>query len=160
MKYILAMVGMVIGQIIGMLTADSRLINWALGLIGGVVGYFLAGFIRYARSTPQQILSFHGPNAPISRSTSSGELQAFLSQLHKGGLLLKFHPKKSDVSVDGSQWANLHEPEKLTLFQVLARAQIVNGYSTQEIKLFNRDGTLLAKYSTIYGTMSFIEKRD
>ncbi len=160
MKYLFAMVGMVIGQIIGEFIADSHVINWTLGLIIGVVGYHLPTFIRYTRSTPQQLLSFHGPNAPISRSTSAGELQTFISQLHKGGLLLYFHPQKSDAKVAGSQWANLIESDKLTLFQVLARAQVVDGDATQEIKLFNSDGTLLARYSTINGTMNFMEKHN
>jgi hypothetical protein len=153
MKYILAIIGMVIGQLIGGLIADSRAIDWTLGSILGTVGYLFPGFIRYTRSSPKQLLSFHGPDAPISRATSSGELRAFLSQLHKGGLLLDFNPQKSDAKVDGSQWANLNEPEKIALFQILAQAKAVDGDTSGEIKLLSRDGTLLAKYSTTNRTM-------
>ncbi len=147
MKWIFAFLGMVIGRVIGEFIADSQAINWMLSLILGAAGYWLPGFFRYAKSTPKQLLSFHGPDAPISRATSSGELRGFLSQLHKGGLLLDFNPQKSDAKVDGSQWANLTELEKLTLFQVLAQAKAVDGDTTEDIRLLSRDGTLLAKYS-------------
>jgi len=109
-KNILAIIGMVIGQLIGGLIADSRAIDWTIGLILGTAGYLFPGFIRYTRSSPKQLLSFHGPDAPISRATSSGELRAFLSQLHKGGLLLDFNPQKSDAKVDRSQWGNPGNP--------------------------------------------------
>lgn len=154
MKYILAVIGMVIGQLIGWLIADSRVIDWTIGLILGTAGYLLPSFIRYTRSSPKQLLSFHGPDAPISRSTSSGELRTFLSQLHEGGLLLDFSPQKSDAKVDGSQWANLTEPEKLTLFQVLAQAKAVDGDATGDVRLLSHDGTLLAKYSIADRTMA------
>lgn len=153
MKYILAVIGMVTGQLIGWVIADSRVIDWTIGLILGTAGYLLPGFIRYTRSSPKQLLSFHGPDAPISRSTSSGELRAFLSQLHEGGLLLDFNPQKSDAKVDGSQWTNLTEPEKLTLFQVLAQAKAVDG-ATEDIRLLSRDGTFLAKYFIADRTMA------
>lgn len=158
MKWILAFLGMVIGRVVGELIADSQAINWTLGLILGAAGYWLPGFIRYTRSTPKQLLSFHGRNAPISRATSSGELRSFLSQLHEGGLLLDFNPQKSDARVDGSQWADLVDPEKLLFFQVLAQAQAVDGNRTEEIKLFDRDGTLLASYSTNDGIIRSMGK--
>ena len=159
MKYILALIGMSIGQLIGGLIADSRVINWTIGLILGIAGYLFPGFIRYTQSSPKSLLSFHGPDAPISRTTSSGELRTFLSQLHKGGLLLEFNPWKSDAKVDESQWANLIEPEKITLFQILAQAKAVDGDADQEIKLRSHDGTLLVKYSTTNKTMYPEENR-
>ena len=60
---------------------------------------------------------------------------------------MDFKPQKGDAKVDGSQWANLTELEKLTLFQVLAQAKAVDGDTTEDIRLLSRDGTLLAKYS-------------
>lgn len=147
MKWIFAFLGMVIGRLIGEFVADSQAISWTLSLFLGVVGYWLPGFFRYTKSTPKQLLAFHGPDAPISRATSSGELRAFLSQLHKGGLLMDFNPQKSDAKVDGSQWANLTGLEKLTLFQVLAQAKAVDGDTTEGIRLLSHDGTLLASYS-------------
>ena len=147
MKWIFAFLGMVIGRLIGEFIAGSQTISWTLSLILGIVGYWLPGFFRYTKSTPKQLLAFHGPDAPISRATSSFELRAFLSQLHEGGLLMDFNPQKSDVTVDGSQWANLSEFEKLTLFQVLAQAKAVDGDTTKNIRLISNDGTLLASHS-------------
>lgn len=112
MKWIFAFLGMVIGRLIGEFIAGSQAMSWTLGLILGVVGYWFPGFLRYTKSTPKKLLAFHGPDAPISRATSSGELRAFLSELHEGGLLLDFNPQKSDAKVDGSQWADLTELEK------------------------------------------------
>lgn len=147
MKWIFAFLGMVIGRLIGEFIAGSQAMSWTLGLILGVVGYWFPGFLRYTKSTPKKLLAFHGPDAPISRATSSGELRAFLSELHEGGLLLDFNPQKSDAKVDGSQWADLTELEKLTLFQVLAQAKGIDGNTTTNIRLLSQDGTLLASYS-------------
>ena len=147
MKWIFAFLGMVIGRVTGEFIADSQAMNWMLSLILGAAGYWLPDFFRYTKSTPKQLLSFHGPDAPISRATSSGELRTFLWQLREGGLLLDFNPQKSDAKVDRAQWSNLTELEKLTLFQVLSQAEAVEGDSTQDIRLLSPDGTLLAKYS-------------
>jgi hypothetical protein len=147
MKYFLAFLGVLIGQLIGAFIAGSRVLNWILGFILGGVGFLLPAFFRYARSTPQQILTFHGPDAPISRSTSSGELRTFLSQLHKGGLLLSFTPHGSDAKVDEAQWRKLQDSEKLTFFQVLAQAQKVDASPGAEIRIFAQNGIPLAKYS-------------
>ena len=146
MKWVFAFLGTVSGQVIGEL-ADSQAMKWMFSLILGAAGFLLFGFFRYTKLTPKQLLSFHGPDAPISRATSSGELRTFLWQLREGGILLDFNPQKSDAKVDGAQWANLTELEKLTLFQVLAQAKAVDGDSTQDIRLLSPDGTLLAKYS-------------
>ena len=147
MKWIFALLGMAIGRVIGEFIADSQAISWTLSLILGTVSYWLPGFFRYTKSTPKQLLSFHGLDAPISRTTSSGELRAFLSQLHEGGLLLDFNPQRNDAKVDVPQWNNLTELEKLTLLQILAQAKAVDGDSTQDIRLLDRNGIFLAKYS-------------
>lgn len=148
MKYVFAFVGMLIGQVVGSLIADSRVIDWTLGVILAVVGYQVPAFIKYTRSTPKQLLAFHGPGAPISRSTSSGQLRTFLSQLHEGGLLLDFDPNNEFAKVDGVQWANLVASEKLTLAQVLMQAQAVEAGSAGEIRFLDRDGKFLARYSS------------
>lgn len=149
MKYVFGFVGMVIGQIIGSLIANSQVIDTTLAIVLGVVGYHIPAFIRYTRSTPKQLLAFHGPGAPISRSTSSGELRAFLCVLHEGGLLLDFLPNNDFAKVDGVQWGNLVESEKLTLAQVLMQLQAVDAVRVfGEIRLLDREGTLLARYST------------
>lgn len=147
MKYIFGFVGMFIGQFVGRLVADHWLIGWTLGVILAVIGYQIPSFIRYTRSTPKQLLAFHGPDAPISRSTSSGELRTFLGQLREGGLLLDFHPHNDFATVDKVQWDNLDEPERLTLVQVLMQTLAVYGASPREIRFLDRNGVVLAKYS-------------
>lgn len=153
MKFFLAFIGMLIGQFVGEFIADSRILNWTFGFILGAVGFQMPAFLGYTRSTPKQLLTFHGPDAPISRSTSSGELRTFLSQLHKGGLLLSFAPHGSDAKVNEVQWRNLQDSEKLTLFQVLAQAQRIDATQTPEIRLFSKNDVLLATYSTGERTM-------
>jgi len=148
MKYVFAFVGMLIGQVAGGLIADSRVVEWTLGTVLFIVGYQLPSFIRYTRSSPKQFLAYHRPGGPISRSRSSGELRTFLAQIYEGGLLLDFHPNNNYAKVDGEQWANLAESEKLTLAQVLMQAQAVDGSAVGNVRILGRDGTLLANYST------------
>ncbi|OGI54521.1 MAG: hypothetical protein A3E57_08725 [Candidatus Muproteobacteria bacterium RIFCSPHIGHO2_12_FULL_60_33] len=158
MKYFLGFIGMLVGQIAGGLIADSQLIDWTLGVILAVVGYHVPAFIKYTRSTPKQLLAFHGPGAPISRSTSSGELKTFLSQLHDGGLLLDFHPKNDSATVDGTQWANLVDSERLTLAQVLMQAQAIDGATVGEVRILDGNGELLTRYSASDKTVGSPEK--
>ena len=147
MKYVFAFVGMAIGQIIGDLVADSRATDWTLGIVLGVVGYYLPAFVRYRGSTPKELLAFHGPGAPISRSTSSREIRTFLAQLHEGGLLLDFLPSNDFAKVNDAQWSNLVESERLALAQVLMQAQAVDFGSVGQIRILDHNGTLLARYS-------------
>ena len=95
------------------------------------------------------MLSFHGSDAPITRTDSIGEIRAFLSQLHDGRLLLNFNPKDVNVTVDEVQWANLEEEEKSTLCRILTRATVIDGDAPSELRLIGRDKKLVALYSTI-----------
>jgi hypothetical protein len=149
MKYIFAGIGMVIGQLIGDVIADSRVVSWTIGVIVALVASQIPAFYRYMRSTPQQLLSFHGPDSPITRTTSSGDIRAFLSRFHECGLLIGFDPRQSHVKLDENQWAALSEPERITLCQVLTRAAIVDGKHTPlALRLTDRAGSTLAFYST------------
>ena len=159
MKYLLAFVGMLIGQIAGSLIANSQLIDWTLGVILATVGYQVPAFIKYTRAAPKQLLAFHGPGAPISRSTSSGELRTLLSQLHDGGLLLDFHPKNDFATVDENQWTSLADSERLTLAQVLMQAQAVDGGAIGGVRILDSDGMLLTRYSASDKTAGPSDKR-
>lgn len=148
MKDVFAFLGMFIGSTVGSIIADSLMVRLSIGIIFSIVGYQLPGFIRYVRSSPKQLLAYHGPDAPISRSRSLGELKAFWWQLHEGGLLLDFRPNDNYAEVDGGQWVNLTEHEKVALAQVLMQAQAVDGAAVGNVRILGRDGTLLANYST------------
>lgn len=147
MKYLLAFVGMLIGRIAGSLIANSQLIEWTLGVFLAIVGYHVPAFIKYARAAPKQLLAFHGPGAPISRSTSLAELRTFLSRLHDGGLLLDFHPKNDFATVDENQWASLADPERLALAQVLMQAQAIEDGAVVGVRILDSNGMLLTRYS-------------
>ena len=133
----------------GDVVADSRAVGWTVGVILGLVAYNIPAFFRYMRSTPKQLLSFHGPDAPITRTDSSGEIRTFLSQLHDGGLIVYFDPRQSDVKLDESQWVALSEIERVTLCRVLTQATVVDGHTPPELRLIDRAGRRRASYSTI-----------
>ncbi len=88
----------------GKIVVDSTVVGWILAIVLGVAAYQIPAFVRYIRSTPQQMLAFHGPDAPITKTTSAGEIRSFLSYLHDGGLLLDFEPDQPDVLLDKAQW--------------------------------------------------------
>ncbi len=155
MKYICAFIGIIIGQALGEFINDTTLVRWTAGLVLGVIGYELPKFIKYARSTPKQFLAFHGPNAPISRTQSAGEIRTFLSQLNKGGLLLDFHPQREDTTVARAQWSELSDAERLTLCQILMQARVLYDNSASELRLLGGDGVVLATYSAIDGSVCF-----
>ena len=148
MKYLLAFIGMVIGNILGEAITGSRAVGWFASVVLGLLAYQIPAFFRYMRSSPQQLLSFHGPNAPITRSTSSGEIRTFLAQLHDSGLLIDFDPRGSDVILDKAQWTALSETEKATMCRILTQATIVDGNSPDELRLLDHAGTTIAVYST------------
>ena len=156
MKYIILFLGFLAGDLISTLITSSFFIQWIAGVLGAVLLYEFVRFIHYVRYTPQQLLAFHGHDSPITKTTSSGEIRAFLSNLHEKGLLIDFDPHQSHASLDENQWTALPENEKITLCQVLIRATIVDGgHETQELQITNQEGRPLALYSTttksIYG---------
>lgn len=148
MKYVLAFIGMLIGKIVGEMITSSHAVGWFAGAVLGLVAYQIPAFLRYIRSNPQQLLSFYGQDSPITGSTSSGEIQTFLAQLHDGGLLIDFDPQKPDVLLDRNQWTALSDAEKKTMCRVLTQATIVDGNSPRELRLLDRAGSTLALYST------------
>ncbi len=149
MKYIIMFLGFLAGDSIAALLTSSTLVQWIAGVLGAVLTYEFVRFIRYVRSTPQESLAFHGPDSPITRTTSSGEIRAFLSQFHKCGLLIGFDPRQSHVRLDENQWTALSETQKITLCQVLTRATIVDGkHAPPALRLTDRAGSTLALYST------------
>lgn len=148
MKYILAFIGMLIGKLGGEMFTGSYAIGWIAGVILALISYQIPTFFRYAKSSPKQLLAFHGPDAPITKTKSSGELRAFLSQLHDGGFLLDFDPKQPNVALDETQWENLSEPERTTLCRVLTQAAVVHGNAPPELSLLDRKGRPLASYLT------------
>jgi len=154
MKYICALIGFVAGQGIAALIWDVALVRWIGGLVLGVIAYEIPAFIKYVRATPKEQLAFHGPNAPITRTKSVGEIRAFLGGLHKGGLLLDFHPGGEDASIARAQWALLSDAERLTLCQVLMQARILHDDSVVRIRVVGDDSTPLATYSVTDGYIS------
>jgi hypothetical protein len=149
MKYIVMFIGFLAGYSIATFLTDSSLVQWIAGVLGAVLANEFVRFIHYIRYTPQQLLAFHGPDSPITRTTSSGDIRSFLSKFHEEGLLIGFDPRQSHVKLDENQWAVLSENEKITLCQVLTRAVIVDGgHEPQTIQLTNRKGNVLALYST------------
>ena len=149
MKYIIMFIGFLAGDLIATLITNSSLVQWIAGVLGAVLAHEFVRFIHYVRYTPQQLLAFHGPDSPITKTTSSGEIKAFLSNLHEDGLLIGFDPRQSHVKLDENQWAVLSETEKITLCQVLTRAAIVDGgHEPQTLQLTDRTGNTLALYST------------
>lgn len=149
MKYIIMFLGFLAGDLIATLITSSTLVQWIAGIFGALLAHEFVRFICYVRYTPQQLLEFHGPDSPITRTTSSGEIRAFLSEFHKGGLLIGFDPRQSQVKLDENQWAALSETEKITLCQVLTRATIVDGgHEPQTLRLTDHAGNTLTLYST------------
>jgi hypothetical protein len=143
MKFVLAFVGMVIGQLIGGALSNGGALGWVIGIILGIFGYLLPGFIRYSKSSPKQLLAFHGPDGPINRSTSAPEIQTFLAQLHDGGLLLDFQPMKPEATVDRGQWVELAEAERTTFMQVLGQARNLAGHG-KAVQILDASGAPLA----------------
>ena len=161
MKYIIMFLGFLTGDFIATLLTSSSLVQWMAGVLGALLAYEFVRFIRYLRSTPQQLLAFHGPDSPITETTSSGEIRAFLSQFHKGGLLIGFDPRQSHVKLDENQWAVLSETEKITLCQVLIRAAIVDGrHEPHTLHLIDHAGNTLALYSTTNKCLDRKEKEE
>jgi hypothetical protein len=154
MRYICALIGFLVGQCIGELIYDVALVRWIGGLVLGVIAYEIPAFIKYVRATPKQQLAFHGPNAPITKTQSVGEVRAFLGGLHKGGLLLDFHPASEEASVARTQWASLSDAERLTLCQVLMRARILHDDSAVRIRVVGDERAALATYSVTDGYIS------
>ena len=149
MKYIIMFLGFLAGDFIATLLTSSSLIHWIAGVLGAVLAHEFVRFLRYVRYSPKQLLAFHGPDSPITRTTSSGEIRAFLSDFHKGGLLIGFDPRQSHVKLDENQWEDLSENEKITLCQVLTRAAIIDGgHEPQTLRLTDHAGNTLALYST------------
>jgi len=155
MKYICALIGFLLGQAVGELIYDTTFVRWSGGFVLGVIAYQMPAFFKYVRSTPKERLAFHGPNAPISRTKSVGEIRAFLGDLHKGGLLLDFYPGREEAALDRAQWALLSDPERLTLCQVLMQARILHDDSASKVRLVGDDGAALGTYSAIDGSIHF-----
>lgn len=146
MKYLLAVIGFLIGRILGEMTTGSEVIGYIVSATFGVVGFLIPAFFKYQKAKPKDLLAFHGPDSPITRTTSSGELRNFLSQLHKGGLLVDFNPSIKFAVVNEEQWNALGDSEKLTLCSVLAQAGRVDGNSLPEIVVTTGSMKTLANY--------------
>ena len=159
MKYICALIGFLVGQCIGELIYDVALVRWIGGVVLGVIAYEIPAFIKYVRATPKEQLAFHGSNAPITRTKSVGEIRAFLGGLHKGGLLLDFHPGREEARVTRAQWALLSDAERLTLCQVLMQARILHDESALRLRLIGDDSAPLATYSVTDGSISFEDEK-
>ena len=154
MKYVLFIAGALIGQFIGNLITDNGAVVWGLSLVIGMIGYSLSSFIKYTRSSPKQLLLFHGMDSPLSRSKSRGELQTFFSQLHEGGLVVNFIPNKQSIIVNRPQWEDLTDEEKIAFLQIAGQVvsveetHIKGGQDSQEkeIKVFDQNNELLKTY--------------
>ncbi|MBN2171544.1 MAG: hypothetical protein JW819_09525 [Candidatus Krumholzibacteriota bacterium] len=147
MKYALGFLGLLAGKIIGEIVFDSRLLGWILGILLGIAAYWAPAFLKYRKSSPHQFLSFHGPNSPITRSKSRGQLRTAIAQLAEGGLLVDFDPHSKEATADATQWTALSGREKLTLCQILAQAIRVEGLDPGELALVDREENTLALYS-------------
>jgi hypothetical protein len=146
--------GIMIGKFIGDSIIDNDAFVWGFSLTVGIICYTIPSFIKYTRFTPQQLLSFHGNNSPLSRSTSREELRVFFGQLHEGGLIINFYPERQTFIVNISQWKNLTDEEKAVFLHIAKQAvsleisRLNNGESSQktEIKIFDQHNELLKSY--------------
>jgi len=154
MKYILGFIGVLVGQFVASLFTGSTPIQWGAGFLCGAFGYWLTAFIRYTRSTPQELLKFHGPDSPITRTQSENELRAFMSQLLDGGLLISFDPSTVNAVVDREQWDCLTPRERLTFAQIILQGCQLRVASADTVSLCDSKNRSIAHYSKASGLIT------
>ncbi len=154
MKHVTGILGWLVGEFSAQLVTDSPVIQRGSGLLCFFVGYQVWAFLRYVRSSPQELLAFHGPGSPITRSRSSDEVRAFLSRLHDGGLLRSFEPSNPCVSVDSVQWQAFSDREKVTLAQVVLQACALCQHSVTEVLIVDERKEFLARFSKATGLVN------
>ena len=99
--------------------------------------------------SPKKLLAFHGKDSPIMRSNSLGELQTFMHQLKKGGLLINIIPHQTAL-VNKMKWDELTDSEKLCFSKIAAQFFKLNT-GNGEVEIKSMDQNCLATYSPSKG---------
>jgi hypothetical protein len=153
MKYVLFIVGVVLGVIVSPMITDSEFIQWVIQAGMGLFGYNFAAVLNCNRMWPQNVLKFHGENSPIMRSKSLSELKAFMRQLERCGLLVDIVPKQT-VVVNRAKWNSLADSEKLCFSKISAQFFRVS-FKVESVIIKSIDERHLASYSPEEG---FLDK--
>lgn len=151
MKYLLFFIGAISGNLIASTITQLKIIQLGVGGFFGLIGYNIPSFLIYTKSSPIQLLKFHGPNSPITKSRSTNEIRTIIMQLNESGLIKKFYPFKNQVIVENSQWKTLGEDSKNTLCQIIFQACLLENNSVIEIYIYSNTMNQIAIYSPTSG---------